>query len=58
MHDWTYESLIRKLEAALAEVETEPEPAPPEPSSNDANDPETSTARADTVRLMKRTREA
>ena len=58
MHDWTYESLIRKLKAALAEVETEPDPAPPEPSSNDASDLGTSTARGDTARLMKRTREA
>ena len=27
MHDWTYESLIRKLKVALAEVETEPDTA-------------------------------
>jgi hypothetical protein len=58
MHDWTYEPLIRKLKAALAEVETEPDPPPAAPSLNDANDPEASTARADTTRQMKGARKA
>jgi len=56
MHDWTYESLIGKLKAALAEVETSPDP----PSSDrclDANGQEGSPAvvRADTLPPMKQT---
>jgi hypothetical protein len=47
MHDWTYESLIGKLKATLAEVE-EPDPPLVEPSRSD-DSPEVSTARADTA---------
>jgi hypothetical protein len=57
MHDWTYESLIRKLKAALAEVE-ESDPPLAEPSRNDGHNPEVSTARANTTRQSERTRKA
>jgi hypothetical protein len=43
MDDWTYEPLIRKLKAALAEVETSPV-APPSDRSLDANREEASSA--------------
>ena len=55
MPDWTYESLIRKLKAALAEVE-ESDPPLAEPSRDDAHDPEASIARADTTSQSERTR--
>jgi hypothetical protein len=58
MDDWTYEPLIRKLKAALAEVETSPD-APPSHGSLDANRQEASSAvvRADPLPPMKQTRE-
>jgi hypothetical protein len=56
MYDWTYESLIAKLKAALAEVETSPDP-PPSDRCLDANGREASSAvvRADTLPPMKQT---
>ena len=57
MHDWTYESLIRKLKAALAEVE-ESDPPLTELPRHDARSPEVSTARADTTSQSERTRKA
>jgi hypothetical protein len=56
MHDWTYESLIGKLKAALAEVETSPDP-PPSDRCLDANGREASSAvvRVDTLPPLKRT---
>jgi hypothetical protein len=35
MHDWTYEFLIQKLKAALAEAEASPRPTPDKPSPGD-----------------------
>jgi hypothetical protein len=56
MHDWTYESLIGKLKAALAEVETSPDP-PPSDQCLDADGQHASSAvvRADTLPPMKQT---
>jgi len=60
MQDWTYESLIRKLKATLAEVERETDPPPAEPSPDRADGQETlsAAARSDTIRPVKRTRKA
>lgn len=57
MHDWTYESLIRKLKAALAEVETSADRLPSH-RSLDAEGQEASSAvvRADTLPPIKQTR--
>ena len=44
MHDWTYESLIRKLKATLVEIDREPDPSPAERSREDASGPPTSSA--------------
>ena len=52
MHDWTYESLIGKLKAALAEVEKEPDPSA-RPSSQarpkGGHEPSAAKRRADTT---------
>lgn len=58
MDDWTYEPLIRKLKAALAEVDTSPLP-PPSHRSLDTDRQEASSAvvRADSLPPMKQTRE-
>jgi hypothetical protein len=55
MQDWTYESLIRSLKAALAEVETSAE-APPSDRSHEAENRDASPpdARALTLRPVRR----
>ena len=57
MQDWTYEFLIKKLKAALAEVETKPDPRRAKPSPDGAHGQEASSAvaRPDTLRPTKRT---
>ena len=48
MHDWTYESLIQNLKAALAEAEGPPGPKPVKPTQDDGRGAgvASSTARA------------